>query len=74
MDDVNDAQRHRWAAGNAALTTAVIVLIEPSRLGERTPLAALAVLVLYFVLAFSFWQLVFWATRGKYVKWTKDRR
>jgi len=22
MDDVSDAQRHRWAAGNAALTTA----------------------------------------------------
>ena len=74
MDDVSDAHRHRWAGGNAALTTAVIVLIEPSRLGERAPLAAVAVLLLYFVLAFSFWQLVFWATRGNYVKWTKDRR
>jgi type VI protein secretion system component VasF len=74
MQEVSDGHRHRWAAGNAVLSTAVIVFIEPSRLGERAPLTALALLVLYFVLAFSFWQLVFWITRGKYVKWTKQDR
>ncbi len=73
MDEVSDRRRHRWAAGNAALTTAVIVLIEPSRLSDRPALTAVAVLFTCYVLAFCFWQLVHWVTGGRYMTWTKSR-